>query len=263
MGIRLERVPLLNCNDMISLKSIIVEDELQSQVALQSMLDLHTDKLSVEGIFDSVRKANGFMQDHEVDLVFLDIELPNESGFALFENCIHKNIKIIFTTAYNHYAIQAFKISAVDYLLKPIDPQELREAIEKAIRIENEHRLTEAYKILVENLTHGNNRLAIAHQGGYDMVEMADILWLEAEINYTTLHLCQGRRVTVAKTLRLFEDALDPQNFYRISRGAIVNLGRIVRLHRDGGLTVTLSDSTVLPVADSRKEGFFNYFTRI
>lgn len=245
------------------LRTIIIEDEIQSQIVLNNMLKAHGDVVEVIGIFDTVAKAVAFLREHEVDLLFLDIELPNESGFSLFEYYCKPHLKVIFTTAYNQYALQAFRLSAVDYLLKPLDRQDLKEALLKVQKLEANARLNEAYKLLLENLQAGNSRLAISHQNGYDIVETDDILWLEADVNYTTIHLKSKRNVTVAKTLRVFEDSLDPANFFRISRGAIVNVDSIIRLNRSAPLSVTLCDQSTLPVSDSRKDEFLNLYKKI
>ncbi|MBK8956764.1 MAG: response regulator transcription factor [Saprospiraceae bacterium] len=248
---------------MLVLNAIIIEDEKQSQVALIKMLGSLTEYVSVVAVFESVAQAVPYLRSHEVDLVFLDIELPNESGFGLFNYNLNPNLKVIFTTAYNHYAIQAFKISAVDYLLKPLDRDELRDAVIKVRKIDANHRMNEAYKILIDNLNQGNTRIAISHQNGYDMVETSDILWLEAEINYTTIHLRSKRNVTVAKTLRIFEESLDPQKFFRISRSAIVNVEHITRLNRNQALTITLTDSSTISVSEARKDEFLNLYKKI
>lgn len=248
---------------MHKLKAIIIEDEPQSQIALQNMLEFHRDLITLMGTFETVQPAAVFLKSHDVDIVFLDIELPNESGFSLFNYKLNPKLKVIFTTAYNQYAVQAFKISAVDYLLKPLDPQELREAILKVQRLDTNHKMNEAYKILIENLHHGNNRIAISHQNGYDMVETNDILWLEAEINYTTIHLRSKRNVTVAKTLRIFEESLDPQKFFRISRSAIVNIDHITRLNRNNALSITLIDNSTIAVSEARKEDFLTLYKKI
>lgn len=245
------------------LKTIIIEDEIQSQIVLSNMLKAHADVVEVIGIFDTVAKAIEFLKHHDADLLFLDIELPNESGFSFFEYYHKPHLKVIFTTAYNQYALQAFKLSAVDYLLKPLDINDLKEAVLKVQKMEVNTKLNEAYKMLMENLQGGHNRLAISHQNGYDIVETNDILWLEADVNYTTIHLKSKRNVTVAKTLRIFEDSLDPANFFRISRGAIVNVDSIVRLNRSNPLSITLIDQSTLPVSDSRKDEFLNLYKRI
>ncbi len=248
---------------MYKIKAIIIEDEPKSQEALATMLKVHCQTVELLGIFNTVKTAVDFIKGHEIELIFLDIELPGDSGFSLFNYNINSYIKIIFTTAYNQYAVQAFKISAVDYLLKPLDVQELKDAVGKVIKMDSNHKMNEAYRILVENLNQGNNRLAISHQNGYDMVETNDILWLEAEINYTTIHMKSKRNVTVAKTLRIFEDSLDPHRFFRISRGAIVNIDHIVRLNKNNTLSITLTDNSTIPVSEARKEDFLTLYKRI
>lgn len=248
---------------MNKIRALIVEDEIHSQEVLANLIHKHVELVDILGIVSSVEQAVDFLQKKKVDLIFLDIELPGSSGFELFNYKLDPEIKVIFTTAYNQYAVQAFKISAVDYLLKPIDPTELKNAVQKVIKMENNVKLNEAYKILMENLHNGNTKIAVSHQNGYDLIETNDILWLEAEINYTTIHLKSKRNVTVAKTLRIFEDSLDPNQFFRISRSAIVNIDHIIKLNKNNALSITLVDNSSIPVSEARKDDFLMLYKKI
>ncbi|HEX5624455.1 MAG TPA: LytTR family DNA-binding domain-containing protein, partial [Saprospiraceae bacterium] len=197
------------------------------------------------------------------DILFLDVEMPYMSGFDFLHALGPVTASVIFTTAYDTYAIQAFKVNAVDYLLKPIDPGDLKEAIEKAMKITDQERVESMYKALIHNLQNGSKRIALSHQNGYDLVDIHDILWLEASVNYTTIHLKSGTRITIAKTLKVFEDYLDPSQFFRISRSAIVNLSCIVKFQKHNALHITLVDKSVLPVSETRKDELMALYQKI
>lgn len=248
---------------MNKLRSIIIEDEKESQATLVNMINMYCDNVELVGEFDSVSNAVAFIKSNDIQLIFLDIELPGESGFSIFEYFTNPEFSIIFTTAYNQYAVKAFKLSAIDYLLKPIDLTELKNAIQKVKRIGHHHKMDEVYKMLIQNVQNGSQRIAIAHQNGYDLVEINEILWLEAEINYTSIHLKSNGKITVAKTLKMFEEFLDPSQFFRVSRSAIVNIKYIVRFQKLNGLNITLIDNSVIPLAETRKDEFLTLYKKI
>ena len=248
---------------MNKLRSIIIEDEKESQATMVNIINMYIEDVELLGVFDTVSKSIPFIKSNNIQLIFLDIELPGESGFSLFDYFPNPEFNIIFTTAYNQYAVKAFKLSAVDYLLKPIDLTDLRSAIEKVKKLDNHYKMDEVYKMLVQNVQNGSQRIAIAHQNGYDLVEINEILWLEAEINYTTIHLKSNGKITVAKTLKMFDEFLDPIQFFRISRSAIVNIKYIIKFQKQNGHCVTLIDNSVLPLSEARKDEFLAMYKRI
>ncbi len=248
---------------MNKLRSIIIEDEKESQATLLNMINMYCEDIELLGEFESVSNAVPFIKSNNIQLVFLDIELPGESGFSLLEHFSHPEFNIIFTTAYNQYAVKAFKLSAIDYLLKPIDLDDLRNAIEKVKKLDNHHKMDEVYKMLIQNVQNGSQRIAIAHQNGYDLIDINEILWLEAEINYTIIHLKSNGKITVAKTLKMFEEFLDPSQFFRISRSALVNIKYIIKFQKQNGLSITLIDNSVVALSETRKEEFLTLYKRI
>ncbi len=248
---------------MITLRSIIIEDEKESQATLTKMLKMYCPEIDLMGVFDSVAKSVDFIKEKDIELIFLDIELPGESGFSIFEYFVQPRFKIIFTTAYNQYAVKAFKLSAIDYLLKPIDLSDLKNAVEKVKQLNNHQQMDDVYKMLIQNIHHGSERVAIAHQNGYDLIELNEIIWLEAEINYTIIHLKTGGKITVAKTLKMFEDFLNPTQFFRVSRSAIVNIKYIIRFQKNNGLSITVIDDTVISLSEARRDEFLSMYKKI
>lgn len=243
--------------------TIIIEDEIESQGVLVEMIDNYCKKLKICGVFGSVSDACLFIKKNKVDLIFLDIELPNESGFSLFEYFPSPKFFIIFTTAFNNHAVKAFKFSAIDYILKPIDYFDLINAVSKFERLNYLNTMENNYHALISNIRNNDEkRFAVNHQSGFDMIDYDEVLWLEADINYTKIHMRSRGIVTIAKTLKLFEDYLDPNRFFRISRSAIVNIDYIIKFHKNNLFYVTLIDKSNLQVSESRKDELLSLYNK-
>lgn len=246
------------------IKAIIIEDEIESQLVLTQLLSTCCQNVELIGVFTNVNDTLEFLEKNSVNLIFLDIELSDETGFALLDKVINPQFKVIFTTAYNQHALLAFKYSVIDYLLKPIGCLELQEAVSKVqrqedlLRLENEHR-----ELLISLKSGDSKRVAITHQNGFDLVDYDFVLWFEAQINYTIIHLKSGSKLSSSRTLKLFEDYLDSKKFIRISRSALVNIDYITKFNKKTGLTVTLIDNTVLQVSESRKDYLLSRYNRI
>lgn len=244
--------------------TIIIEDELESQLVLARMIETNCKSLKLDGVFSNVISAVEYIKNANVDLIFLDIELPGESGFSLFSYFPNPKFHVIFTTAFNDHAVKAFKFSAVDFILKPVDLNDLLDAVVKFDRLYYLNNLEHNYRALISNLQlKDKKRFAVNHQSGFDLVELDDILWLQADINYTIIHLKSGGNVTIAKTLKLFEDYLDPEKFIRISRSAMVNINYITKFNKHNSLQITLIDKSVLPVSESRREELLSLYEKI
>jgi two-component system LytT family response regulator len=243
---------------MHTLKSIIVEDEKSSQITLQNMLLNFCKGVEVVGISGTVDEAIKLIQKEKPDLVFLDIELPEKNGFHLLEYFPEATFEIIFTTAYNQYAVKAFRMSAIDYLLKPIDLDELRLAIEKVAEKKTFSSNKIKYQLLQDNMNNVFNKLALPGRNGSIFVEIADIVRIEADGNYTIFYLKSGTSHVVSKTLRVYDELLSDFNFFRINRKDILNLNHIVELRRHKKMTILASDGRWLTVTESRKEDFLS-----
>jgi len=244
--------------------TIIIEDEFESQTLIARMIELHCKNLKLCGVFNSVKEASQYIKKNKVDLIFLDIELPNESGFSLFEYFPSPKFFVIFTTAYNNHAVKAFKFSAIDYILKPIDYLDLINAVSKFERLFYLNSIEINYQALISNMKiKDDKRFAVNHQSGFDMIDYDEVLWLEADVNYTRIHMRSRGIVTIAKTLKLFEDYLDSSRFFRISRSAIVNIDYIIKFHKNTSFYVTLIDKSNLQVSESRKDELLALYNRI
>lgn len=242
------------------LKAIIVEDEPLSADALASLLRDWCPFVKLEGICYSAADAIEKIPVIRPDLVFLDIEMPHRNGFELLEMLPEKEFHVIFTTSYNQYAIQAFRVSALDYLLKPIDRNELMAAVNKTVA---RRPSSIALDVLVEQLRQPNlQRIALPTFEGLQLVAAQDILACVASSNYTLLHLKNGQVLTISRTLKEFEEMLEGAGFLRIHHSHLVQVNEISQYFRGEGGSVKMSNGLQLDVSKSRKEELLRQLTR-
>ncbi len=250
----------------MQLNAIIVDDEEYSRKSLFFMVESYCQKVKIRGIAKSVQEARQMLKSNEIDLVFLDIAMPNEDGFSLLPDLQKISGSVIFTTAYNQYALRALKASAVDYLLKPIDIDELNEAIEKAIiwkglnqigslKIPNNSLLLNS---LEENLNEIKKitKLNLPHLNGFNVINVNNIIYVEADSNYSIFHLENQRRVVVSKHLKEYEELLANTGFSRIHKSTIINLKHLKNYSNKSGLIVSMSDNSEHTVSRRRVSNF-------
>lgn len=241
------------------MKAVIIEDEKNNQKFLEQTLLKYVKDIEIVGIAESVVDGINLINSSNPDLVYMDIELPDGNGFNILEKIDNKNINVIFTTAFENYALKAFRYSAVDYLLKPFNIEELIEATERAkIQKENkdlrisflQEKLKESDKSETEILVEGFN--------DFVKIELDKITALVADNNYVCILTENGDKVHTSKTLKFYEDLLDKSIFLRIHRSHIINVNKIV--HVDKGRTgqVTLADQTRFEIAARRKPLLLN-----
>ncbi len=241
-------------------RSIIVDDELKSRESLKILIEDYCEGITVETTCQNVAEAVQAINDVKPDVVFLDIQLQGETGFDLLSKFRNFEFEVIFTTAYTEYAIKAFKFSAIDYLLKPIDIGDLRKAIEKVARNKGDA-VTDRLQQLLQNLRNGspdNYKLALPTSDGLVFVKVHDILYCQASSNYTEIFMADDKRYVVSRTLKEYDDMLGEQNFYRIHHSYLINLNGIKKYVRGEGGYVIMSNDKSLDVSKRRKEGFLS-----
>ncbi len=241
--------------------AIIVDDAAQARKLLRLMLAEHAPQVVVKGEAANVVEALQLAIAAQPDVVFLDIEMPGKSGLQLVEELQNACLQcdVIFTTAYNKYAVQAFRLSAVDYLLKPIDESQLIEAVEKVTGRKNAANGNERLGQLVENLKSGTqDTLSIPIINGYQFVSVGSIVSITADGSYVNIVLADGTTMVVSKNLKYFEQALEgfPQ-FVRVHRSYLINLQQIKRFERSGRGTIVMNDNSEIDLARDRRDGFF------
>lgn len=248
------------------LNAIIVDDEEYSRKSLFFLVDGYCPKVKIKGIAKSVAEARQMLRSIEIDLIFLDIAMPVEDGFRLIPDLKKGINSVIFTTAYDQYALKALKASAVDFLLKPIDIEELTEAIEKAVswkNINENDRLNSSYRpaqlnSLEENLNEVKKitKLNLPHLNGFHVVNVDHIIFIEADSNYSIFHLENQNPIIVSKHLKEYEEILVDKDFCRIHKSTIINLKHLVNYSNKNGLTAKMSDQSEHAVSRRRASDF-------
>jgi len=241
----------------MKLKAFIVDDEENSRTTLRNMLVDFCQDVVVLGEASTVQKAIHPIKELQPDIVFLDIIMPKENGFELIHYFDPPLFEVVFTTAYDQYAVRAFQLSAVDYLLKPIDLELLRGAVERVKEKKSVDNQTKRINILEENLTAAYEKISLPTADGFIFSEIDDIIRCEAQGNYTNIFFRDGNTILVSKTLKNFEDTLKGLHFFRINRSNLINLKEVKLVGRQRNPTIILKDGTELILSSNRKDEFF------
>jgi two-component system, LytTR family, response regulator len=243
---------------MNRIKAILVDDELDGRLVLSSMLKTHCPEINLIAECSSVDEALETLEKHEIELIFLDINMPKITGFGMLDKINRSDFSIIFVTAYQEHAIKAIKYSALDYLLKPIDSEELIEAVKRAISTTNDP--LQFQKLLENKAKTEVDQLVLPVRDGYIFVNHLDITRCEADSNYTNIYLANSEKHVVAKTLKEFESLLPSTLFFRIHKSHLINLNHLKKYTKGDGGTVTLLDNTEIDVSRRNKEAFLRVF---
>jgi two-component system, LytTR family, response regulator len=241
------------------IKAILVDDEKSSLSSLKEKLRAHCPQVKILALCENAEMGIEAIDSLLPDVVFLDIEMPVMNGFVMLQQLQYKNFELIFTTAYDHYAIKAIRYSALDYLIKPIEIDELIIAIGKV-----EKRRSHAYpnpqiELLVDQFGNKKNsftRIAIPTAEGLQFIKVADIVYLEASVNYTHVYTQENRKHVVSRTLKDFEELLPTETFVRIHNSYIINKNFAEKYIRGEGGQVVLSTGTTLDVSKRKKSEF-------
>jgi len=244
------------------IKTLIIDDERHASDRLERLLQQQfSHALTLAGTAASLEEGVQAITTVQPDLVFLDVHLHNKTGFDLLQQVPqhHHRFDCIFTTAYEQYAIQAFKFSAIDYLLKPVAPEDLQQAVDKVIDKKEKTGLNDRLSLLLHNVTalqSSSKRICIPVMNGMVFVKVSDIVRCESEINYTRVYLNDQQKILVPKTLKEFEELLLPYDFYRVHHSHLINLQYVKSYTKGKGGYVTLQDHTTIEVSTRRKEDF-------
>ena len=241
------------------LKAVLIDDEESSLSSLKEKITAYCPQVQIAALCDNAAKGIEAIDNLHPDIVFLDIEMPVMNGFVMLQQLHYKNFELIFTTAYDHYAIKAIRYSALDYLVKPIEIDDLKIAVNKAEEKRNHSYPNPQIELLVEQLMNKKNsfsRIAIPTTEGLQFIKIEDIIYLEASINYTHIY-CEGeKKYLVSRTLKDFEDMLPHDIFLRIHNSYIINKNFAEKYIRGDGGQVVLSNGVILDVAKRKKSEF-------
>lgn len=246
------------------LKAIIVDDEAKARRILENFITEYCPQLSIVAISEDVPQAVKAIKKSQPDVVFLDIEMPGYNGFQLLEFFEEIDFEIIFTTAYSEFALKAFQVSAVDYLLKPIQIEQLIKAVEKMEKIKGNSLIRERLQTLQANLKeHQIKKIVVPVSEGSLFIEVNDITYLKAEGSYVNIFLKDGNKVLVSKNIKDYENQLTlKEGFYRTHRSYLVNTGYITNISADHSEAMLGNHATV-SIARERKQDFVHYMKSI
>ena len=240
--------------------AIIIDDEKNIREALSILLGQYCPEIHVCGIAGSASEGRKLLESNKVDFIFLDISMPKEDGFAFLRSIPINNYGIIFATAYQEYALRALKANAIDYLMKPINPFELQEAVKKAVyNHELRHNYSEIQEVYNQSLNNLNDhlhsknsavtRLTIPEQSGFRLVNVTELIYLQADDNYTVLYLTGDRKILATRTLGEFEKILEGPEFFRIHKSTIINLNFLAGYSSFQGNFAELKDGSRLDIS--------------
>lgn len=243
-------------NKDIIIHSIIVEDERNNRENLQHILSEYCPSIHLLASCSSALEARQKIIELQPDLVFLDIEMPGGDGFSLLESLPELNFEVIFATAFSGYALKAIKFSALDYIVKPIDPMELLKAIDKASKKIKEKQENARMVNLVENQHKEKNKktLAIPLADKIEFVEISNIIHCQADGNYTTFHLGNGEKLLTSKTLKEYDELLTPYGFLRVHQSHLINLDEVKSFIKTDGGYIQMKDGASISISRQRRE---------
>nr|WP_295934444.1 LytTR family DNA-binding domain-containing protein [uncultured Dyadobacter sp.] len=246
------------------IKCVIIDDENNCLEMLEWLLKTYAPSVSVAALCSSGEKGIEAIREHRPDVIFLDIEMPKMNGFDMLEKFDKLHFDVVFTTAYDKFAIKAFKYSALNYLLKPIDPDDL---IETVRRIEEKRNVPSREQIellfqSVQQMKPTPTRIALTTGDGMIFVPTQDILYCEADSNYTSVVLANGKKIVVSKVLKDVDEALSGPDFFRVHNSFLINLNRIKKFVRGEGGYVVMDNDVAISISRSRRQEFMEMFAR-
>ncbi|WP_420151658.1 LytR/AlgR family response regulator transcription factor [Spirosoma sp.] len=243
---------------------ILIDDEKNCLEMMEWLIKTYAPSVRIDAMCDSAEKGIQAIHTHQPDLVFLDIEMPRMNGFDMLEQFEKLFFDVVFTTAYDKFAIKAFKYSALNYLLKPVDPDDLKETIR---RIETKKSVPSKEQLdllfqSVKQMKPTPTRIALTTGDGMVFVSTQDIIYCEAESNYTTVVLTGGKKMVVAKVLKDIDEALEGPDFFRVHNSFLINLNRIKKFVRGEGGYVVMDNDIAITISRSRRQDFLDSFAR-
>ncbi len=245
------------------IRTCIIDDESKARNALKNLLSAHCPNLEVIGEADCVEAGIKLIGSMKPELVFLDVQMPDGTGFDLLEKIGDVKFKVIFASAYDKFAIQAFRFSALDYLQKPVEPEKLIDACAKlGSGDERYEELNKKLEVLLSN-KNSFEKIALPTLDGIIFVKIEDIIRCESDSNYTNIFLRSEKKIIVSKTLKDYDEMLSPINFFRIHKSHLINLKYLERYKKGEGGFVIMEDGSELEVSRRRKEEFMNALQKL
>lgn len=239
-------------------RAVIIDDENRTRDLIAKMINSF--EMGVEAISAAGSVSSGIqaIQDLEPDIVFLDIQMPDGTGFDVLKAIEEKTFQVIFITAHEEFAIKAIKFSALDYLLKPVDPIELQTALEKALKSIDEKKEDIQFEALQLNMQpNQRKRLVLKTAESVHVVELEDIIRCQADRNYTSFYLTGNKKIIVSRTLKEYETLLSAHHFIRVQQSHLINLNYVDRYDKGNGGSVVMKDGSEVPLSPAKRDLFF------
>jgi two-component system LytT family response regulator len=247
------------------IRCVLIDDESNSLEMMEWLLKTYCPQVKIEAMCNAASKGIEAINKYKPDLVFLDIEMPHMNGFDMLEQFDKLTFDVVFCTAYDQFAIRAFKYSALNYLLKPVDPEDLKETIR---RVEERRSAPskEQIELLFQNIKQTvkptAQRIALTTGDGMIFVPTQDILYCQAESNYTSVILAGGKKIVVSKVLKDIDEALSGPDFFRVHNSYLINLNQISKFVRGDGGYVIMADGATVSISRSRRQEFMELFEK-
>jgi two-component system LytT family response regulator len=226
---------------------IVVDDEVKSIKSLEWELEKFNEDIKIKNTFTDTQQARDYLSEHEVDFIFLDIEMPKIDGFEFLEHFEHRDFDVIFVTAYDQYAIKAIKAQAFDYLLKPVEHDELKVLIDKMLSKKEKEQID-------QNL---NNKIQVAIDQNIRLIDPEGIIYCQSDGNYCHIYLKKGESHLISKKLKYMEEKLEKYPFMRVHNSYIINLNEVHEINKKDSIII-LNDGTSIPISRSKKDKLFN-----
>lgn len=238
------------------IRAVIIDDEINNQELISNLLKTYADNVQVVGVANSVDTAYKTINEQHPDLIFLDIQMPDGTGFDLLKKFDKINFKIIFVTAHQEYAIEAFKYSALDYILKPLAPTNLLAAVKKMEDAISSEELNLKLKTLLNNIAEpakNKKKIVLKTMERIYSVDLDDIIRFESDGGYTKVYLADGKRIMVSKTMKEFDDLLMDTGFLRVHHSHLINMNHLFCFEKAEG-HVVMKDDSIVPVSNRKKD---------
>lgn len=248
---------------MDKIKTIVIDDESKARDTITSMLETFCPEVEVIATAGSVREGRKILTEHKPDLVLLDIKMGDGTGFDLLRKLSQVNFLVVFITAFEEFAIRAIKFSALDYILKPLDPDELANAVQKAKLAIEKAQMSTRLEALYENLDmiqQKDKKIVLKTTGSVHIVQLKDIIRCESRKNYTFFYTTEKEEIKVSKTLKEFDELLESFKFYRVHQSHLVNIAHVKRYEKKDGGYLVMDDQEKVPVSFRKKEDLMKLF---
>ncbi len=252
------------------IQAVLIDDDAHLREGMKAMLAIYAPEISVSGEAESVKSGIELIEKKQPELVFLDIMMNDGTGFDLLEELKQKNEtlipNIIFITAHEKFAVKAFRFSALDFLLKPVDPEDLQSVIRKVNRMHHKNDDQKSIELLLDNIRKKNEnfrKIALSTSEGIHLFEISEIIRCESQDNYTKFYFKNHKPILISKTLKEYEEMLEDHGFERIHQSHLINLNEMKSYYKKDGGFVVMSDESKLPVSQRKKERLQEIITQL